>query len=1023
MKKIAIPVMAILLMASMVSSKALAAENVAKPAASEWVPPGFESLNEPQVTEIDLYYGDEFLTAVFARFTQTELSFINTDAITHLLRNISDPESVNLILQKPFNTNAGAICHSEFQTDCGKLNPETIDIIFDRASLRADLFINPELLLAGEPLQNRFLPESSADFSLFTDNAFLFSGVDEEQTTYNFVNTTRIALAESRLVMRSNVTDTQGLSVDTLAWQKEFEGKDYQFGLFRSDSNNFRFMGSEQFIGASMASSVLTRIDLDQSLGTEIELFFGSRSRIEILRDGRLLASGYYDVGNQIIDTSMLPPGSYEIEINITDSTGALSTERRFFSKTSKLPPEDQAIYFLQAGTLTNQGIDGGIPQQGTSVVRGGYSKRLSPTLGADVGFSATQDSTVYAAGLYKMGSSYDLKAEVAIEDNGAMGADVNLRWDMDFIRMNLSSRKVWEGESSLQLGDSYSQHNISLDLPTRWGSFGLFARTNDRDLGLEGRNYGLRWQANGFSIGEGNLNAGFELSKNDDDVLALLSFSYRFSNQRSQHSFTPGLSYARFAADQTRQSRFLGSHLSTWSSGEADQRRLTVRADRDEQTSFEARFEDQYRVGDSDFRARYNAGSGQLEYSGQLSSSYAYTPAGSGFGGRARGESAFIVRVDGAPAESEFEVMINGSTRGRTFAGKRLLIPVAPYETYKVELNPLGDTIIDLDDKTYQKTVYPGNVVALKWSASIIKIIIGRIVDETGAAIEGALIRNVKGFGVTGDRGFFQAEVEQNSKSLIIQKGINVCEAKFELEDQDQKVFSLGTLTCNQIDDPIVQFLSAPASPDLVVTHETIDASDAEPVTITPVAKLSGLVPDSPVPVAATLTAPALQQAALASVAATQPVVNTQELASIALLESLSLSSASLVDEYTLPMVIREMQIDVQLVFDPEPIASTAPKLAIRLSQETPMVAVRAPQNLSIADVWPQAGEELGFCLPGPFNVVALISASFVRHGTDSVPATPAEIISPARARGGGSAGQPDRTARWQYWKMHPPA
>ena len=58
---------------------------------AQWVPPGFESLNEPQVTEIDLYYGGEYLASVFARFNQQELSFLDADSITLLLNNIRDP--------------------------------------------------------------------------------------------------------------------------------------------------------------------------------------------------------------------------------------------------------------------------------------------------------------------------------------------------------------------------------------------------------------------------------------------------------------------------------------------------------------------------------------------------------------------------------------------------------------------------------------------------------------------------------------------------------------------------------------------------------------------------------------------------------------------------------------------------------------------------------------------------------------------------------------------------------------------
>lgn len=819
------------------SAGAIESVEVAKKAA--WVPPGFESLNEPQVTEIDLYYGGEYLASVFARFNQRELSFLDADSITLLLNNIRDPESINLLLQGTFATNADEICYSDFQVDCGVLQPETADIIFNRNFLRADLFINADLLVAGQQAQGRFLPDSSAAFSLFTDNALNFSGIDMGQTTFNLANTTRIALAESRLLLRSNLTDADGFVVDTVALQKEYRGKDYQVGLFRDTNSSSRFMDSQQFLGASIASSVMTRIDLDQSLGTEIELFFGSRSRIEILRDERLLASGYYDIGNQIIDTSMLPPGSYEIEIRITDNFGAMTTEYRFFSKTSKLPPEDQSIYYLQAGKIADiSNIEGGFPEMGTSVIRGGFSKRLTPSLGADLGFSSTEDTTLYQAGLFKMGSNYEISAEVAMEDNGAMGSDVNLRWDLDFIRLSLSSRRIREGDAEHQLGESRTQNSLNLDIPSRWGNIGLFARTYKRKEtiyqelyeGIEeikGRNYGLRWQSNSFAIGSGDMSASFEVSKNDDDLLAMFSMNYRINGGRSQHSFTPGISYENYAAENLQQSRFQGSQLSNWISGDAEQRRLTLRTDYNSQASIEGRYEDQQSIGDTDISARYNVDSNQLEYSGKLRTSFGYDGRTGGLGGQPRGASAFIVKVDGVPDGSEFEVMVNGSSRGKTLAGKRLLIPVPPYETYRVELNAVGETIIDIDDQAYLKTVYPGNVITLEWSARIIKIIIGRIVDEAGAPIEDALIRNVRGFGSTGNQGYFQAEVDDTVKSLIIQKGLDICEADFELNNTDKQVISLGKLTCVTIEDPIAKLFprdqEMPADADVAAVSELI--------------------------------------------------------------------------------------------------------------------------------------------------------------------------------------------------------
>jgi len=75
-------------------------------------------------------------------------------------------------------------------------------------------------------------------------------------------------------LLRSNLTSDQGFEIDTLAFMREFQGKDYRLGLMREDANGFSFMTNERFEGVAFASSLVTRIDLEQSLGTEIKLFF-----------------------------------------------------------------------------------------------------------------------------------------------------------------------------------------------------------------------------------------------------------------------------------------------------------------------------------------------------------------------------------------------------------------------------------------------------------------------------------------------------------------------------------------------------------------------------------------------------------------------------------------------------------------------------------------------------------------------------------------------------------------------------
>jgi hypothetical protein len=352
------------------------------------LPPGFEFLSEPQLNEIDVYYGGYYLVSTLAEFTLDTVTFIDPVEIARLVPDLIDAEALTGFLSRPLETNEQELCFSRYETECGILTPADVGIIFDRNTLQATLFISADLLAVRDFSDERYLPDSSAGFSLITENTLNFSGYGNDPVNYNLLNSTHIAVGESRLLLRNNFSDYRGASVDTIAWQREYRGKNYQVGVFQGFTNSFSFMDTEQLIGATMESSVLTRTDLRRSQGTEIGIFLTSRSRVEVYRDSLLLATEYYDVGNQILETSSLPAGSYEIELRITDASGVSRTETHFFSKSNRLPPKDQSLYFIQAGQVIERTGMNFLGEQGEMVLRGGYSTRLSDSIGLDLGVS-----------------------------------------------------------------------------------------------------------------------------------------------------------------------------------------------------------------------------------------------------------------------------------------------------------------------------------------------------------------------------------------------------------------------------------------------------------------------------------------------------------------------------------------------------------------------------------------------------------------------------------------------------------
>lgn len=770
------------------------------PAGDDWIPPGFENLNQPQVTEIDVYYGGYFLTSTLAEFTDQQVTVLDPAELAGQVSGLANPEAFQALLNAPLDAHPELVCFSEFQTGCGTLETDSVGVIFDRALLRMWLFIAPDLLVDAGADIIRFLPPSEAGLSFMNQTAAYFTTQELSLDTYNLFNNTLFAWGENRLSMRSNLVSDEGFDIDTFAFFREYQGKDYRLGLVREDANGFSFMANERFAGGVFASSLLTRADLERSLGTEIELYFATRSRVEIYREGRLISSDYYNVGNQLLNTSDLPNGSYTIEIRIIDSAGNTTVEERYFSKTANIPPADQPLYFVHVGQLENDLDVNRLSRTGEDelLVRAGYSRRLGESLGGNLGFSVVEDTTFLEMGLFRQGRNFELQANAAYENTGASGVDVRFRYRHPGFNVMLNGRQVFNGLEESQIGLDYQQYNGMLEIPMRRGFFSIFHRHVERPQSGRNLNTGIRYRTMNTQVPGGVFGSSFELSKNDDEVLALWSFSWTMQNDRRSSIYTPTLAWANDASP--RDSGLYGSYETNWFRGQqgGNEYIYTLRGDYDYQSSLEARMAAYTSMGTADITGRYNEINDQVEFNGRVSTSFATSGRASAIGGKRRSESAFLVRVEGdIDSEARYNVLVNGAVRGQLGADQTLLIPVSPYSTYNVELQAVGDTLVSLDNRLYRETMYPGNVVNLSWTTQVINIAIGRLVDEAGMPIENAVIQNVVGIAMTDDNGVFQAEVNQDTETLVVQKGSETCTAAFNNPRSNDTVLPLGTLVC----------------------------------------------------------------------------------------------------------------------------------------------------------------------------------------------------------------------------------
>ncbi len=772
-------------------------------AAQQRVPAGFEELAEEQVTEADIFYGGEYLGSSLVSFNSLHVQLLEAGKIAPLIPGQKLEAGLENLISAALPGNEHLVCHSDYQIDCGILETDSVAIIFNRSRLQIWLFVAPALLDAQGGDRGRFLPASSSDASLISNNSIYFSGLGLDQASFNLANNTVLSLGENRVTVRSLYTDNQGFNFDELSLVREFSGRQVGVGLLRPETGGFRFLDASRMLGVSVSSSLNTRTDLQDSLGSQVQVYLPTRSRIEIFRDGILLESSYYDAGNQILDTSALPHGAYSIDIRITDSAGNVSNEQHYYAKSSRLPPRDQSLYFMQAGSYYQRNLSfiGAIDnnEMDDSFLRAGLTRRVTDQSSASLAFSYQDNTAAVEGALYHRGINHEYQIGTALQQTGAAAFNLGYRYERENISFNLSAQKSIGRSESILPGAMGAQISSTLDLRHRFGVTSVFYREASTLNQYNQSNYGLRFRGNPIRTGGGRFSSSFELSRNNGELLGLLAFNYNLGRGNRDSIFNPRVALVN--NPDSGIGDFGGSWQTRWAHRQSAQHNTyySLRADADTRQSVMARMEAERSWGSTDLSARHVMDAGLTEFTGGLNTSFLTNFKSNKVGNGKNYSSGVIVEVKGDKSlDAQFNVMVDGVVKATLGGGKKTFIPLAAYKTYKIHVESIGNDLVVLSGETYTHTLYPGNVVDLAWTAKSITVLVGQIRDAEGNTIANALIANAEGFATTDENGYFQAEIDSESAVLNLRKGQETCTVKLPaLTNQDKQVYFLGALSC----------------------------------------------------------------------------------------------------------------------------------------------------------------------------------------------------------------------------------
>ena len=314
------------------------------------IPAGFEDLSAPQTSLVDVFFLGQHVDVAMATFAPGSFAFVDPEAVVQRLPQIARPGAITLALSGELEPNAALVCGTRSRPGCGTLQPDVAGIIFDADRFRVDVFIDPALLEPQLTQSPRFLPDPEAGFSALETIAVAAAGSTSDGSDFTLRSSSLLAYDTSRLTAETSVSSADGANLDVLAGEVDHRGWRYIGGLYRTALSSL--LGERRLLGAGAASSIDTRLDREQVRGSPITVFLPIRAQVEIFREGRLLSSQGYPAGNQVVDTTALPEGAYEVTLRIRQIDGSVREETRFFAKTSAVPPRGAPRYVLEAGWL-----------------------------------------------------------------------------------------------------------------------------------------------------------------------------------------------------------------------------------------------------------------------------------------------------------------------------------------------------------------------------------------------------------------------------------------------------------------------------------------------------------------------------------------------------------------------------------------------------------------------------------------------------------------------------------------------
>lgn len=733
-------------------------------------PEGFEDLFSPEDTLVDVYFGGVRRGSALVTLTPENIEFESPEELIVLLPGLTDPGRVTAALSGALPTNSKASCYPVRHDGCGELDVDIAGVIVTPDIFRADIIVHHTLLSLQGVEETTYIPSPDNGLSTLLGVNGVISGSGDTGPAYSMSGQHIIAYNAQSFTTQANYNDTDRFSVSNMFATRYNKDNEYKAGFFTPE--DLRLIRTPDIMGLSASRFLENRENIQTTYDSDIQVTLPYRSRVNLYKvgDDRILDSRIYSSGNHLLNTSRLPAGVYDVKVEIIDYREQPREEIHFFIKTDRLPPRDTLLYWAQMGILQDKINERRTPTyEDKAIARFGIGKRITEKMGLFGNIVTSEGETALEAGLEYQNNILRVVNDYLVTTERDIGTSGQLELKYKDFVYNVSGRRILSrAESTIpqeEVGfdpvtNSTTTFNTSLNYnlgPARLGLEGRWSRNSGNDYRFS---YGpkVRWTA--FRKNRMNVDVDSSITKSDDDLRFLTNVRVFFSKGRWSYTNSLRKEYISqdIKEDDFDKQPFNSNTTLTWQDNDLFNDDLTV--------SFNQEYTgaDNSQGIDLDYRNRF----GRLDldttfveedtqYAANLQFNIASNNRHFAIGGKDQRNSAIIVDIDGEAGDALFDININGGRKATVKSGTRTTIAVSPFDTYSVNLTPVGGALADISREPKVVSVYPGTVHYLEWKAQESIILLGQAIFRDSSPVADALISSSLEESLTDEEGFFQ--------------------------------------------------------------------------------------------------------------------------------------------------------------------------------------------------------------------------------------------------------------------------